>query len=83
MRASTSEEIADLAEQAAAAATRAAERARNVAVLPRELAREGRDDRVPAADTTLQQARAIESDARDQYHEAENEARRKDDSGRA
>jgi len=72
-----SEEIADLAEQAAAAATRAAERARNVATRARELASDISNDQVPATGNTLKEARAVESDARDQYHEAERKARQR------
>lgn len=79
--AQASEEIADLAEQAAAAATRAAERARAAAGQAREAARAVREERLVEATASEAQARAVEFDARDRYHDAEAEARHKLDGG--
>jgi hypothetical protein len=41
------------------------------------MAREGREERLVEAETTVSDARGVEADARAQYHEGEAEARRK------
>lgn len=71
------EEVATLAERAAGAADRAAEAAWATATRARELATKRRDNEAYHADLALSDTRAAEAEARDLYHEAESEARRR------
>ena len=74
--AATSEEIARLAEDVAASATRAAIAAREVARIAASeatLLREG----LEGADRSVSDARTAETGARDRFHEAETDARRR------
>jgi hypothetical protein len=71
------EEVAAMAEQAAAAAERAAEAARATATRARELATKRRDNEAYHADLALSDTKAVEREARDHYHDAETEARRR------
>lgn len=72
--ADAAEELAKLAERAAAAATEAATTARRAADAAAELARTTVTDRTKD-DEALVAAQAVEGDARDRYHEAEQTAR--------
>ena len=71
------EEVAALAEKAAGAADRAAEAAWATATRARALATKMRNNEAHHADLALSDTRAVEAEARDHYHEAEIEARRR------
>lgn len=75
--ASASAEIAALAESAAQAAERAAHTARTAATDALAFANETRGHRLLDADQSVNDMRSIESDAREAFHEAEDDARRR------
>jgi hypothetical protein len=72
-----SDEIAKLAESAAEAAEAAASKARNAADRASALAAAKRDAGVGDAKQIEEAARVFETGARDEYHDAEAEARRR------
>lgn len=71
------EDLATMAEKAAAAAEGAAEAARATAKRARALATKQRDNEAHHADLRLTETRAVETEARDRYHDAEGDARRR------
>ena len=79
LNATVTEEIAQLAEQVASSATAAAARARLAADDAKKAARVNRDGPLAQADEAKQATRAFEVAARNAYHEAEVNARRRSD----
>lgn len=74
-----SEEIAQMAERAARAAERAASTARKAATKAKQFAADSREVRLHEANAAVTAARDEESLARDRYHEAERQARDRQD----
>lgn len=77
INAATAEEVAALAEQVAEVAASAAARARSAAEGARALARRSHDGPLSEAARERSDTRAVESQARDAYHLAEERARSK------
>lgn len=74
-RAIDTAELANLAEQAAASATRAAERARATATAAATFANQLRDEQVPDARRTVDSTQTAENEARTAFHESEEQVR--------
>jgi hypothetical protein len=77
--AAAAEEIADLAESAASAATHAADSARTAASKARGVASHSRDIDLSVAEQAVATAWAAETAAKDRFHRAEADAKRRYD----